>query len=80
MGMPIFIQQYKSQLCSHEQLIHKVLFDPNKFCSQCVKQFKNVLQKHDHKNVLLSNFHILHTSVLGSNYRHVKTNKCFLFL
>lgn len=39
MGMPIIIQQYKSYLCSHEQLIQKVSFDPNKFCSQHVKQF-----------------------------------------
>lgn len=42
--------------------------------------FQNVLQKHDHKNVLTSNFHRLQTNVLGSEYFHVKVNKCFLFL
>lgn len=50
MGMPIIIQQYKSYLGSHEQLIQKVSFDPNSFCSQHVKQF---FFKMSYKNMII---------------------------
>lgn len=68
-------------LLTWAKLIQKVLFFfwSKKFLLPTCKATSKCLTK-THEDVLMSNFHCLQNSVLGSKYCHVKINKCFLFL